>query len=130
MNDEQPAYPRIFKTHQRLSSINRGGKYIVTIRDQERTVISWYNFLEDKQVPQILEQNNVSEFAFNKEFFVDSMRFGASLWESYIEFWKCRHEPNVLVLVFEDLVKDLPRQIQRIAHFISVEVLDGERQLG
>jgi hypothetical protein len=38
----------------------------------------------------------------------------------------CRHEPNVLVLVFEDLIADLPAQIPRIAKFMGVEELDNE----
>mgnify|MGYP003301733601 CR=1 FL=1 len=42
------AYPiRIFKSHQRLSSMNPGAKYIVTIRDPRSTLVSWWKFLKN-----------------------------------------------------------------------------------
>ena len=103
--------PRVFKSHQRLQAINRGAKYIVTVRDPVKTIISWYRFLSGKRVPPILAHADVSAFVLNDDgtYIHHGMRFGATLWEYYLEYWKCRDLPNVLVLVFEDLVKDLAR---------------------
>jgi hypothetical protein len=81
VNAEQPANPRIFKTHQRLKSINRGGKYIVTVRDPTKTIISWFAFLTAKGVPPVLKYESVSRFASDEDFVVRTMRFGATLWE-------------------------------------------------
>jgi hypothetical protein len=44
-NMDQKAFPRVFKTHQRLSAVNPGGKYLCTVRDPVKTMISWWNFL-------------------------------------------------------------------------------------
>ena len=44
---------RLFKTHQRISAINRGARYIAVIRRPAATAISWYNFLKEKDVPPL-----------------------------------------------------------------------------
>lgn len=41
LNEPHIACPRLFKTHQRLSAINAGGKYLVTVRDPTKVLISW-----------------------------------------------------------------------------------------
>ena len=132
VNGEQVAFPRIFKTHQRISSINRGGKYFVTVRDPSRTIISWFNFLKTKDVPPLRKYTEVSQFVFDKDFVVDTMRFGATLWEYYVEFWKCRNEPNVLVLVFEplhfnDSRRDRKRETERLVSMFASVCLFGSR---
>ena len=80
VNSDQAEQPRLFKTHQRLAAIQRGAKYIVTVRDPAKTCISWYNFLKSKDVPPLRKYNDVSDFVFDKDFWTESMRFGANLW--------------------------------------------------
>lgn len=122
VNIDQP-HPRVFKSHQPLSCINRGGRYIVTIRAPEATAVSWYNFLKAKLAPPATE-HTLSEFIRNKDFMVEDMRFGSNLWNYYHEYWRCREADNVLVLVFEDLVTDLRTNLAIIAEFIGVEADD------
>jgi hypothetical protein len=75
-------------------------------------------------LPSALEcENNgggVSEWAFNKPYFADKMSFGVSLWQYYEEFYKCRNLDSVLIVAYEDIVKDLASQLPRIAKFIGV----------
>lgn len=120
VDGEQPSFPRVFKSHQPLSCINRGARYIVTVRKPESTAVSWYNFLKAKQAPPATS-NSLSGFIRLKEFMVDDMRFGTNLWGYYREYWHCREADNVLVLVFEDLVKDLRSHLAVIAEFVGVE---------
>jgi len=118
---DQVAAPRIFKTHQRLASVPRGGRYLCTVRDpaprrrflglplpaarararQARTFLSWWRFLgpAGKDIPPLRKYATASEFVRDPDFVVDGMRFGAALWEYYVEFWRCRDLDAVLVLV-------------------------------
>jgi hypothetical protein len=48
LDDEQVAHPRIFKSHQLLSAVNTGGKYICIVRDPEATLMSWFAFQKAK----------------------------------------------------------------------------------
>ncbi|CAM9706303.1 unnamed protein product [Choristocarpus tenellus] len=41
INADQPAEPRCFKSHQPLSSVWRGGRYICTLRDPVAVIESW-----------------------------------------------------------------------------------------
>ena len=116
-------YPmRIFKSHQRLAAMNPGAKYIVTVRDPKTVLISWYNFLIKKQAPPVLKYASVSEFAFDKELFAEGMDFGVSLWEYYSEYLACLNDPNVLVVVYEDLAKDIRGHLPTISRFLGLSV--------
>mmetsp|Transcript_22078 Transcript_22078/g.28588 ORF Transcript_22078/g.28588 Transcript_22078/m.28588 type:complete len:337 (-) Transcript_22078:15-1025(-) len=121
----QVAPPRIFKTHQRLSAVNKGAKYLCTIRDPVDTLISWYNFLKAHGAPVAVE-NSLDDFINNKEYVTENMRFGASIWEYYVEFVKCCSLPNVYVLVFEDLVQNIETLIPKIAEFMGVKLSSAE----
>lgn len=42
-----------------------------------------------------------------------------SVWDHILEFWKMRHEPNVMFNTFEQMKKDLPGVVQRTAAFLN-----------
>ena len=48
-----------------------------------------------------------------------------SLWENVRTWWQARHLPNVLMLHYADMKRDLPGSVSRIAEFLGVE-LDSE----
>jgi len=121
LDAEQERNPRLFKSHQRLSSINRGGRYICTVREPASTMYSWFTFVKAMEIPAAASYATISEFVFCEEFVSHGMRFGASLWDYYAEFHACRLQPNVLVLVFEDLIKDLPGHLPLIASHLGLE---------
>lgn len=50
------------------------------------------------------------------------MSFGVDLLSYYVEFWHARHDPNVLVLCYEDLVSNRTKWVPVIADFMGVEV--------
>ena len=49
------------------------------------------------------------------------MRFGATLWDYFVEFHACREDPDCLVLCYEDLVRDLPSQLPLIARHMGFD---------
>jgi len=120
LSDQRGLTPRVFKTHQPLRCYAKtSGKYIVTVRQPESVCKSFWSFMRGKQIPFSLV--SLDEFWNTPSSYRD--RFGSSnisLWRAYAEFWKCRHLENVLVLVFEDLVKDPKKWIPVIADFMGI----------
>ena len=117
--------PRVFKSHQRLSAIPRcrgRAKYICVVRDPERTALSWFNFLVRRGAPAAVAHGNVDSFIRDDEWFARGMRYGASIWEYFAEYYLAKDMSNVLVLCFEDLVNDLAAHVVLIAEFIGMPV--------
>lgn len=113
-------FPRVFKSHLRMASVYRGCKYIVTVRDPAKTTISFYNFLLAKQVPMVLNLEDVSSFLLNTPF-VKGREGRASLWDYYQEYHLLRECRSVLIVVYEDLVKNTPKWIHAISQFMGIE---------
>jgi len=99
--------PRIFKSHQLLSAINPGGKYLCIVRDPAATLLSWFDFQKAKGRPGYAEYANVNEYIANRsELFSGNHIFGRNLWEMYAEVWSARNDPSVKILVYEGLIAD------------------------
>lgn len=47
-------------------------------------------------------------------------------WKHIKEGWARRHEPNVLFMFYEDMSKDLPGTIRKIATFLGKAITDEE----
>ena len=60
----------------------------------------------------------MSAFVEDVGFFAGGMRFGATLWEYYAEFYKCMQLDEVLVLTFDAITRDLPRHLPLLADFL------------
>ncbi len=118
----QVAAPRLFKSHARLSAIQEGCKYLVTIRDPVRTLVSLFRFFKAKfpnpPFPAAWLES-VDNFAKCPLWAIDSI-WGGNYWEYMAEFWACRHEPNVHLVAFEDLKEDLKAEIPAIAAFLGL----------
>merc|ERR1712232_843602 len=138
LDDEQRGglRPRVFKSHTPLSrfptrfcgEVGRQAdcKYIVTIRDPATALVSWYNFQDQKG------ENSETDFrmkgADGKFQSADEMLetcgwpliSGSTLWDTYLEFWRCRHQPNVLLLAYEDMLSRPDIAVKRIAAFMGV----------
>ena len=117
--------PRIFKSHLRMASIYRGPgvKYIVTIRNPAKTALSFYNFFLAKQVP-LVQHMDASQFLVETPLIRGKPGERASLWEYYREYHVLRDCPAVLMLVYEDIVHDMPRAIRQISNFIHCPLPD------
>ena len=118
--DSAALVPRFFKSHQRISAINRGAKVVCVVRSPAATLFSWYNFLCAMKVPKVLAFPSINEFVRDREYCVDGMRFGASLWEYFSEFFLCATLPDVLCLVYEDLHADLTAHLPMLARFAGM----------
>lgn len=43
------------------------------------------------------------------------------MWPHVLEFWRRRHQPNVLFLKYEDMKRDLDATVRQCARFLSVD---------
>jgi len=127
--------PRVFKSHLRMASIYSGCKYVVTVRDPAKTTLSFYNFFLAKKVPFLVDASNdgsdckpkvdVSTFLVDMPFVKGSPQtpttnLRASIWDYYAEYHALLECPDVLILVYEDFLKDMPSQIRQLSQFMGI----------
>ncbi|XP_047988845.1 luciferin sulfotransferase-like isoform X2 [Leguminivora glycinivorella] len=116
---------------------------------------SRYAFLETKRVglltivyksidPELLEKVNKHRWSYDAVTNVPSPRFIKThlpfsllpenlldvVYSPYFSHvkaaWAARHHPNMLFIFYEDIIKDLPAAIMRIADFLGKEVTDEQ----
>ncbi|OEU14231.1 P-loop containing nucleoside triphosphate hydrolase protein [Fragilariopsis cylindrus CCMP1102] len=131
-----PLSPRVYKSHLRMASIYPGCKYIVTVRDPSKTTLSFYNFFISKKVPFIIDTTNenndndkilmdVSTFLMDTPFIQGITTKAepnqrASIWDYYIEYHQLLYCSDVLILIYEDIVQDMPQAIRQIGQFMNI----------
>jgi len=120
LNADHLFNPRVFKSHERVADIAKGGRYIHVCRDPEDAFVSFYHFLPAwAGVPP--GQITVEEFA---SAVFGGVSHSGGIWDFYTEWWEKRDDPNVLWVCYEDLKSDLPFQLGRIAKFMGIELTD------
>jgi len=118
LDDDQVAFPRLFKSHQLLSAINPGAKYLSILRDPETVFTSWFHFQKVKNRRPFVDCADTNEYALTGDFEGDNI-FGTNVWDYYVELWEARHEANVFVLCYETLVKNARAYLPHIAQFLG-----------
>lgn len=119
LDADQVAEPRLFKSHQLMSAVNVGAKYLSVIRRPEDALQSWFVFCKNKGRPLFMPCKDMNDYA-KLGHFDSNQIFGTNIWEYYVELWEVRHEPNVLILCYEEMIKDARQFLPGIADFLSV----------
>ena len=134
---EQQTHRRFLKTHLPVDALvfSPKAKYIYIGRDGRDVVWSmynhhanandfWYGALNDTPgrigPPIELPPDNVKTY-FDDWMAKDGHPFWP-FWEHVRSWWEIRHLPNVLMIHFEALKEDMPREIRRIAAFIGTPI--------
>lgn len=95
-------------------------KYIYIARNPKEVAISQYEILKTKKpFPNNLMigfNGNWDEFF---ECFIKGNAYYGSWFDHVTEWWAHRDDENVLFLWYEDLLRDLPAAIRKIATFLS-----------
>ncbi|XP_039254820.2 amine sulfotransferase-like [Styela clava] len=137
--DRIPLPRKYFNTHlreelfdfEKLRKVN--GKVIYVVRNPKDQLVSWYKF-----VHEILLNENVRKQLFKEswdDFFNDFLQGKHGLvskddeWSfpDHVKGWyKHRNDKDVLLLVYEDMIKDIEKEIRRIANFLEVDLTDKE----
>eukprot|EP00794_Sanderia_malayensis_P006300 gene6300-7022_t len=109
--------PRVIKTHLPFpllpESILKDSKAVVCLRNPKDTVVSYYHH------ERMLNMHNYDgDFATYFDLFVD----GLVLWGSYFDYalhlWEKRDHPNVCLLFYEDMKRDLESSVKKVAAFL------------
>ena len=134
---EAQAHRRFLKTHLPVDALvfSPQARYVYIGRDGRDVVWSmynhhtganaaWYAALNDtpgRVGPPIgLPAPDVRRY-FHEWMAHDGHPFWP-FWENVRSWWAVRHLPNVLMVHFADLKRDLPGQMRRIARFLDIEV--------
>lgn len=122
--DEHPQpTPRCFKTHawrHHLADIHPEAKYIVIVRDPIDAGISFYHFMSG----WFFTPGSISIDTFIQSFFFkrgvpENIMQNCSWWAFLTSWWEVKEKPNVLWLHYEDMRRDHPGSVRRIASFLG-----------
>lgn len=134
---EAQTHRRFVKTHLPADAVPLAAeaRYLYIGRDGRDVVWSWYNHHRHLK-PRVLARINDTpgrvgpplEPAIDdvRQYFIDWLeRDGHPLWPfwSHVKsWWDVRQLPNVRLVHFDDLKRDLPGEIRRIAAFLDIEI--------
>jgi hypothetical protein len=123
LDAEQKAAPRAFKSHLPYMAVPKGCRYIVPVRNPRDALVSLYRFFENWWFEP--GSITVDEFARGRYFKrgEDSAE-GSDYWTHFSSWWAVRDDPSVLLLAFENMKRDLPGTVKRIAAFLEIPLDD------
>ncbi len=116
----QRGEPRGYKSHLPYDLVPKGARYIVSIRDPKDALVSAFRFMEGWW----FERGSVSIETFAREGYLHR---GAKrdYWHHLASWWPHRNDPNVLLLCYEHMSRDLETTVRRVAEFLDI-ALDDE----
>ena len=122
---EAPTGLRVIKTHLEWERVpyTEEARYICVLRDPKDAFVSNYHFIRDVFFGTLMPSVPV----WLRLFCSDATPF---IWSEHLHgYWRNRHLPNVLILTYEDMKKDMAASVKRIADFMGVELTQDEFDL-
>jgi aryl sulfotransferase len=134
---EHQTHRRVLKTHLPVDALvfSPKAKYIYIGRDGRDAIWSLFNhhinatddfFAAFNNCPgrhgPRLERGVDDVHAFYTRCFEQNGEPYWPFWENIRAWWEVRHLPNVLLMHFSDMKRDLPGSIRRIASFLEIEI--------
>ena len=134
---EAQTHRRFIKTHLPVDALvfSPRAKYIYIGRDGRDVVWSmynhhstanefWYDALNNTpgRVGPPIERPPDSVHAYFREWFEKDGHPFWPFWQNIRTWWEIRNLPNVTLLHFNDLKRDMPREIRRIAAFLEIPI--------
>jgi len=116
----QVAKPRVFKSHISWHNIPKGARYIVSFRHYYDAIVSSYRFSEG----WMFEPGTISLEALTRWEFPRDKADSRGYWFHLNSWWEQRHNPDVLLLCYEDMKADLPGTIRKVARFMNIKLDD------
>ena len=121
MMQDMPS-PRMLKSHLHFcllpDDLCERSEVIICLRNPKDTVVSYYHF----------EKNVKKYHAFKGDFptyfdlFMDNLVTFGYYFDAVKEAWARRNHPNVCLLFFEDMKKDLATNVRKVAKFLGKEL--------
>ena len=118
--------PRAFKSHFPYELLPCGKpnttpcKYVYVARNPKDVAVSFYfHYCRGHLIPDA----NLEWNLFFRNFVYGSLDFG-DYFDHVLSWWAHKDDENVLFLTYEEMKKDLPTAVARIANFIQCDVTD------
>jgi hypothetical protein len=121
--EESPERKRVIKTHfnWELLPYSKEARYIAVIRDPKDIFVSSYFFIRDGLLgPAMPSVNTWFDLYLSQNFLI-----GGSWAVNTAGYWAERHRPNVLIVSFKSMKRDLRRTVLDIADFLDIRVRDA-----
>jgi hypothetical protein len=117
-----PTGLRVIKTHLTKKHVpfSREARYIAVTRDPKDCAVSGYRFLQSLALgPLMPTVEHWIAYALSPDW-PDS-------WAEHLAgWWAARREPNVLFITYEELKRDHPGMVRKIAEFMGVDLTPDE----
>lgn len=124
---EQLPSPRILKSHLPFHLLPprllNTAKVIFVVRNPKDAIVSFFHF--HKLVKLCYFAGEMNQFV---DYFIDNKVAWTPYFSSVLDAWGKRNHPNLLILFYEDMIKDLRAQIEKMATFLNRTVT--EEQIG
>lgn len=89
-------------------------KMIYIARNPKDLAVSYFYYC------QLIHQTGGSFEELCEMFLADNAPIGP-MWAHMLSFWKRRHQPNILFLKYEDMKRNLPAVIRKVAQFMEID---------
>ncbi|XP_063378526.1 luciferin sulfotransferase-like [Cydia fagiglandana] len=113
--------PRFIKTHLPFSLLPTNlldtAKVVYVARDPRDVVVSYYHHNK-------LLLNYTEDFKSYWNLFINDLFLWCPFFPHIKEAWALRHHPNLMFIFYEDMIKDLPATVKRMADFLGKETTD------
>jgi hypothetical protein len=115
-----PECKRVIKTHfnWELLPYSEKARYIAVIRDPKDVFVSAYFFMKDSGMGPAMP----SVDTMHRLFLADKFLLGGSWPANAAGYWAQRCRPNVLVVSFASMKRDLEGTVRRVAEFLDIRV--------
>jgi hypothetical protein len=115
-----PERKRVIKTHLNweLLPYSEDARYIAVLRDPKDVFVSAYFFLRDSGLGPAMP----SADTMYRIFLAGKSFLGGSWAVNAAGFWAQRNKPNVLVVSFAEMKRDLEGIVRRVAGFLDIHV--------
>ena len=131
LEDDHAHEPRVFKSHMNPSNLNPGGKAIFVVRDPVNVILSMFAFLKAKKpplpfmAPVETPLDLIDHMFWQQGPFTSSSKRG-NVWQFLVEIYFARKRTDVLVVPYEDAIKNPATWIAKIGTLMAVENCDDD----
>ena len=113
--------PRMLKSHLNFCllpvDLFDNSKVIICLRNPKDTVVSYYHHEK-----LIKSHGYIGDFPSYFDLFMDNLMMYSSYFDYVREAWSKRNHPNVCLLFYEDMKKDLATNVRKVAKFLGKEL--------
>ena len=119
--------PRVMKSHLPVRYFQKcidkqSAKIIVVMRNVKDCLVSYYYFM---RMSKRLADFDGTFDEFFEMFKNKTLPFG-DYFDHVIGWWEQRDKPNILIVFYEDMKRDLTKETQRVAKFLSRHLDENE----